>query len=206
VSAPAPHCPSCGAPPAVEDRFCGTCGARLREVPTTPASGPPSSGVPHVPRRPGILVTVVALVIVAAVAVVALLLGTGGRGRGPAPLPPAVVGLPSGEQPAVSGVQLTLWNLSKHVGQTPEGRLVYDWVAYVAGPGEVLDQVESVTYELPGFEPAIFHMDVNRAYGFPLAQFGWEWGEIEVRAQVLLKSGATLQLSRRLELLPDTWR
>jgi transcription initiation factor IIF auxiliary subunit len=96
--------------------------------------------------------------------------------------------------------ELRLCNRATCTGaRDSEGRLRYEWTAYLEGPPSQLREIQFVQYHLP---PRTFAAPVRKVThspedGFALTMNGW--GTFRLRATVTFKDGTTLDLTHDLE-------
>jgi len=166
------RCPQCGRSLASNDSACAAC-------------GPPVEHSTPRPARPSRRLRVLVLVLLAGLGAVAV----------------ALVGWQNVRDWVWLGPQeLRLCNRATCTGaRDSEGRLRYEWTAYLEGPPERLREIQFVEYHLP---PRTFAAPVRKVThspedGFALTMNGW--GTFRLRATVTFKDGTTLELTHDLE-------
>ncbi|MEM7184524.1 MAG: pYEATS domain-containing protein [Spirochaetota bacterium] len=93
--------------------------------------------------------------------------------------------------------RLILTNKAIEAFQDTNGRLIYNWTAYLKGPEKILSSIKQVRYYLH----RTFRknkIDVyQQKYGFPLSRSGW--GTFEIKAKVFFRNGRTKVLKHTLK-------
>lgn len=79
----------------------------------------------------------------------------------------------------------------------------YEWVVFVDEPRDVIDQIDSIEYELHKTFPDPLRVSRDREHKFCLVSSGW--GEFTIKVRVSFQDGSLGRYTHHLTLEPDDW-
>jgi len=109
---------------------------------------------------------------------------------------PAAPGAPPAPPPTTNG-RFTLEYTSQYAGPDKDGHSVYNFSLYIDAGDADLNQIQSVKYTLPNGTATQEAIVTNAQDDFTYTNSGW--GQFVVSAEIRLRNGQSVQLSKRLD-------